>query len=108
VASEEPRRLAGKIQSRHMEYADNGIWIHGASEVAGHSIRRAVFEFRAKHNLADSAWQLRVYAVGQIYLDVWIGKPPAPTYREPHTILDDGEAGTKVLDLLEHLRSASS
>ena len=57
------------------------------------------------HNLGDSDWHLRVYAVSRGYLDVWIGKPPTPKYREPYTILDDGDAGTQVLDILEHLLS---
>lgn len=88
-----------------MEYTDGGIWIHGASELAGQSILRAMFGFRAMHNLDDSDWHVRVHSVGRGHLDVWIGKPPQPTYREPYTIPDDGDAGAKVLEILQPIHS---
>jgi hypothetical protein len=89
-----------------MEYTDRGMWIHGVSEVAGQSILRAIFEFRAMHDLGDSDWHLRVYAVSRGYLDVWIGKPPTPTYREPYTILDDGDAGNSEIRAFHSSSSA--
>jgi hypothetical protein len=86
-----------------MDYTDRGIWINGASESAGQSILQSLKEFREKYSLKDSDWQIRVYAVSSGGLDVWIGKPPMPTY-QPYAVPDESGAGQRIQDILEHLR----
>lgn len=85
-----------------MDYTDAGLWLHGVSDAAGPSIKQAVFTFRAIHGLDDAAWHIRVYGVSDGHLDVWIGAPPSPTYREPYSVLDDKAAGPRLLEVLEH------
>lgn len=91
------------MTNREFEYADHGVWIHRTSEAAGESIIAAVRQFRALHKLEEADWHLRIYGVSSIYLDIWIGDPRRPTFREPYTIIDDGAAGQKVTDIIEHL-----
>jgi hypothetical protein len=90
-----------------MDYTDAGLWLHGVSDAAGSSIKQAVFTFRATHGLDDGASHIRAYGVSRGYLDVWIGTPPSPTYREPYSILDDKAAGPKLLEVLEHCYTLS-
>lgn len=92
---------------RYMEYTDRGLWINGASEAAGQSIRASVREFREKYTLKDGDWQIRVYGVRERGLDVWIGKSPNPTY-QPYAFRDDSEAGQRIRDVLEHFQPGSN
>lgn len=88
----------------HGDFTDTGLWIYGVSKTVGEAIRASVFAFRAHHQLPDSAWRVRAYGLPDgVYIDVWIGKPPNPTYREPYTIINSLEAGQKVRSLLEEL-----
>jgi|CZKX01.1.fsa_nt_gi hypothetical protein len=86
------------------DFTDTGLWIYGVSKAVGEAIRASVFAFRAHHQLPDSAWHVRAYGLrdGE-HIDVWIGRPPNPTYREPYTIINSPEAGGKVRSLLEAL-----
>lgn len=88
-----------------MEFTDGELWLHRVSDAAGSSIKQAVFTFGEAHNLSDGSWRIRVYGVPGGYLDAWVGAPPTPTYRKPYSLPDDAEAGTKILDILEHLHA---
>jgi len=71
----------------------------GAPREAGESIKKAVYTFRAAHNLSDDAWHVRALGVPGESIDVWIGLPRQPNHRTPCTIVDSGGAGAKVSDL---------
>lgn len=88
-----------------MDYTDAGLWLDGVSDAAGSSIKQAVSTFRATHGLDDAAWHVRAYGLSGGQLDVWIGGPPSPTHRDQYTILDDKEAGPKLLGFLEDRRT---
>jgi len=91
----------------HGDFADKGLWIYGVSNTVGEAIADAVFAFRKHHQLPDPAWHVRAYGLpGGVYIDVWIGKPPNPTYREPYTVINSPAAGEKVRSLLEELIKA--
>lgn len=83
-----------------MEFTDEGLWLHHVSDAAGSSIKQAVFTFRSEHNLSDGSWDIHVYGISGGSLDAWIEAPP--TYREPYSLLDDADAGRKLLEILEH------
>src|SRR5258706_40232 len=97
------------IYHDRMDHVERGLWIEGISEAASESIKNAVFAFQAEHNIAPDDWQIRVFPASaiplKIQITVWIGNPPQPTYREPYTLNDDQDAGQKVRDILEGLRS---
>jgi hypothetical protein len=82
-----------------------GLWIEGTSKDAGESIKKAVYTFRATHNLSDDSWHVRALGVSGYSIDAWIGTPGQPNYRTPWTIADSDGAGAKVSELLEHLFS---
>jgi hypothetical protein len=94
----------GIAMEDHGGFADTGLWIYGVSNAVGEAIAASVLAFRKQHQLPDSAWHVRAYGLpGGVYIDVWIGKPPNPTYREPFTVANSTEAGEKVRSLLEEL-----
>jgi hypothetical protein len=87
---------------RVFSFQDKGLWIDGVYGAVGEAIKASVFSFRAHHQLPDSAWHVRAYGLtGGVYIDLWLGKPPNPTYREPYTLGNSVEAGEKVRSLLE-------
>jgi hypothetical protein len=82
---------------------DPGLWIEGISESAADSIRKAVYAFRAEHNLADDSWFIKVFGTtDHEQIQFWIGKGPRH-YREQYTINDTPEAGAKTIDIWESL-----
>ncbi len=92
------------MDHRDFSFVDTGLWIDGVSKTVGEAIKASVFAFRAHHQIPDSAWHVRAYGLtGGVYVDVWIGKSPSPTYREPYTIINSPDAGEKVRSLLEEL-----
>ena len=100
--------LSLRLQLRRWTIRTRGLWLYGVSAAAGPRIKQAVFSFRSTHGLDDAAWHVRAYGVSGGYLDIWIGAPPSPTYREPYSILDDTAAGAKLLEIIEHLYGLST
>jgi hypothetical protein len=97
------RKVDSGEGSKGMTFTDDGLWIDDVSVPAGTSIKSAVSAFRADHGLSDGAWQIRALGTSGGSVTLWIGMPPYPTYRDPWTICDAPDAGSKVLALLEDL-----
>jgi hypothetical protein len=86
-----------------MTFTDESLWIDNASDAGGTSIRKSFLQFCAKYGLSNGAWQIRAFGEPGGSIRVWIGMPPAPTFRHPWDILDSMDAGPKSLEILEDL-----
>ena len=91
-------------QLRSFAFADKGLWIRGVSAEVGEATKAAVFSFREKHQLSESAWQIRVYGVTKTdQIDVWIGKQSGPMCKYPYTLFHSIAAAHRIRSLLEGL-----